>query len=173
MTVQDLENLWVQAGGSQAVAPLMAWIAIGESGGSPTAYNGADNNGTQASTGLWQISNGTLTPPTGWSDPLTNAKYAVQKLQNQGFGAWGLPSNLSSLSLSDAFSTINQRYDGRVGTVAGTASQAVTASATNAKASAAAALAGAKGWSNQTKMLVVIPTIGLMGFMLWGGLKSA
>ena len=75
------------------MAPMMAAIALAESGGNPTALNANDTNGqggTQSSYGLWQISNGTHSAPSAnWSDPVTNAQLAVQKLSSQGLGAWG------------------------------------------------------------------------------------
>ena len=75
------------------MAPMMAAIALAESGGNPTALNANDTNGqggTQSSYGLWQISNGThAAPSANWSDPVTNAQLAVQKLSSQGLGAWG------------------------------------------------------------------------------------
>ena len=72
------------------MAPMMAAIALAESGGNPTALNPNDNNGQQSSYGLWQISNGThAAPSANWSDPVTNAQLAVQKLSSQGLGAWG------------------------------------------------------------------------------------
>jgi hypothetical protein len=86
----QLESLWTQAGGPSKDAALMAAIAEAESGGNPSALNPNDNNGTQSSFGLWQISNGTHTPPaSNWSNPLENAKLAVQKFFSQGLGAWG------------------------------------------------------------------------------------
>ena len=87
----QLEGLWIQAGGNKALAPLMAAIALAESGGNPDANNTTDNGGTQTSWGLWQVSNGTHQWP-GQADPnnpQANAKYAVQKYQSQGLGAWG------------------------------------------------------------------------------------
>lgn len=90
LTYAQLEGVWIQAGGPKSLAPLMAAIAEAESGGRPGALNPTDNNGTQSSFGLWQISNGTHTPPsTNWADPLTNAKLAVAKYHSQGLGAWG------------------------------------------------------------------------------------
>jgi len=91
LTYSQLEQVWIQAGGSKAVAPLMAAIAKAESGGIAGNTNPTDNNGTQTSWGLWQISDGTH----GWSyggdpyDPLTNAKAAVMKYHSQGLAAWG------------------------------------------------------------------------------------
>lgn len=87
----QLEELWIQAGGSKGVAPLMAAIALAESGGNPAANNYTDNGGTQTSWGLWQVSNGTHQwPGTGNpNDPLVNAKYAVAKYNTQGLTAWG------------------------------------------------------------------------------------
>lgn len=48
-TFAQLEGLWIQAGGSKALAPLMAGVAEVESGGNPQAEN------PSGATGLWQI----------------------------------------------------------------------------------------------------------------------
>lgn len=87
----QLEQLWIQAGGPRAVAPLMAAIALAESGGNPDANNTTDNGGRQTSWGLWQVSNGTHAWPGSQNpnDPLANAKYAVAKYRTQGLSAWG------------------------------------------------------------------------------------
>lgn len=94
----QLEGLWINAGGPKAVAPIAAAIAEAESRGNSTAYNAKDSNGrggTQVSAGLWQISNGTMTPVPNWSDPAVNAKDAVAKYNagwhgvKPSFGAWG------------------------------------------------------------------------------------
>lgn len=86
----ELEGLWISGGGPARLAPVMAAVAMAESGGSALARNPHDNNGTQTSYGLWQISNGTHSPPSmNWSDPLENARLAVQKWKSQGLGAWG------------------------------------------------------------------------------------
>jgi hypothetical protein len=90
LTYAQLEGVWIQAGGSPSMAPLMAAIAEAESKGDPTAQNDDDNDGTQSSFGLWQISTGTHAPPSpNWADPVTNARLAIQKLNTQGLGAWG------------------------------------------------------------------------------------
>ena len=89
-TYAQLEGLWINAGGSQSLAPLMAAIAEAESGGNPSAVNATDNNGTQTSWGLWQVSNGTHSPPAAnILDPNVNAQQAAAKYQSQGLGAWG------------------------------------------------------------------------------------
>jgi hypothetical protein len=89
-TYGQLETLWTNAGGSRTLAPLMAAIALAESGGNPDATNPNDNNGTQTSWGLWQISNGTHNQPVqGILTPSVNAQQAVAKYQSQGLGAWG------------------------------------------------------------------------------------
>jgi hypothetical protein len=86
----QLEQLWIQAGGPKAMAPLMAAIALAESGGNPSANNYTDNGGTQTSWGLWQISNGTHSEPVPNIDnPLVNAQQAVAKYNGQGLSAWG------------------------------------------------------------------------------------
>lgn len=88
-TYGQLETLWTQAGGPKAVAPLMAAIALAESGGNPGALNLTDNGGTQTSVGLWQVSSGTHSYPSGWATPAGNAAEAVAKYKSQGLGAWG------------------------------------------------------------------------------------
>jgi hypothetical protein len=85
----QLESLWIQAGGSKALAPLMAAIALAESGGNSAAMNYTDNGGTQTSVGLWQVSTGTHQFPSSWTTPLGNAQEAVAKYKSQGLSAWG------------------------------------------------------------------------------------
>jgi hypothetical protein len=79
----QLEGLWINAGGSSALAPTMAAIAEAESGGCSTAYNAS------GATGLWQIL-GAVDPSdqANLTDPATNAKEAVLKYKDQGLGAW-------------------------------------------------------------------------------------
>ena len=90
LTFAQLEGVWIQAGGDPAKAPLMAAIALAESSGDPEATNPTDNNGTQTSWGLWQISNGDHSEPSSdWNTPLGNARLAVGKIESQGLGAWG------------------------------------------------------------------------------------
>jgi hypothetical protein len=89
LSYAQLERLWIQAGGSKSLAPVMAAIAMAESGGNPAALNPSDNGGTQTSWGLWQISNGTHSPPgPNPLTPLGNARLAVAKYRSQGLSAW-------------------------------------------------------------------------------------
>jgi hypothetical protein len=89
-TYSQLEGLWIGAGGRRSLAPVMAAIAMAESGGRSNALNPDDNNGTQSSFGLWQISNGTHTPPSrNWANAQENARLAVAKYKEQGLKAWG------------------------------------------------------------------------------------
>jgi Lysozyme like domain len=89
-TYAQLEGLWINAGGSTALAPVMAAIALAESGGCSAALNATDNNGTQTSWGLWQISNGTHSQPVpNILSPTVNAQQAVAKYKSQGLNAWG------------------------------------------------------------------------------------
>lgn len=85
----QLETLWTDAGGSKALAPLMAAIALAESGGDSAALNLTDNHGTQTSVGLWQVSSGTHQYPSAWATAQGNATEAVAKYKSQGLGAWG------------------------------------------------------------------------------------
>jgi hypothetical protein len=79
----QLEQLWINAGGSTALAPLMAAIALAESSGDPRAYN------PSGATGLWQIL-GAVNPADqdNLTNPEVNAHEAVLKYQEQGLGAW-------------------------------------------------------------------------------------
>lgn len=87
---RQLEQLWTSAGGSSKLAPIMAAIAMAESGGNPNATNPTDNGGRQTSWGLWQISNGTHSQPApNILDPTVNARQAVAKYKAQGLKAWG------------------------------------------------------------------------------------
>lgn len=91
-TYAQLEGLWINAGGAKAAAPVAAAIAEAESGGCSTALNPTDNNGTQSSFGLWQISNGTHNPPVAnIYDAAVNAGQAVAKYKGAGnsFAPWG------------------------------------------------------------------------------------
>jgi Lysozyme like domain len=91
-TYAQLEGLWIGAGGPKAQAPLAAAIAEAESGGNSQATNPTDNNGTQTSWGLWQISNGTHGQPVpNILSPAINAQQAVAKYRGAGnkFTPWG------------------------------------------------------------------------------------
>jgi hypothetical protein len=86
----QLEAIAKQGGFPDSMLPLMAAIAMAESGGNPTATNPHDNGGTQTSWGLWQISNGTHSQPApNILDPIVNAQQAWGKYKSQGLGAWG------------------------------------------------------------------------------------
>lgn len=76
----QLEGLWINAGGSKALAPTMAAIAEAESGGNSDAHN------PSGASGLWQILGNPF--PGNAFDPATNARMAVAKYKSQGLGAW-------------------------------------------------------------------------------------
>ena len=100
-TKGELEALAVQGGFSQDQAPLVAQIAMGESGGDPTAFNG---EGRDQSYGIMQINMlGDMGPERRQqfgissneqlNDPLTNMRAAHAIYQQQGWGAWGAYTN--------------------------------------------------------------------------------
>jgi hypothetical protein len=74
----QLEGLWINAGGPKKLAPVMAAIAMAESGGCSAALNSI------GACGLWQIH----PRQAGCLDAATNARQAVAKYQGQGLGAW-------------------------------------------------------------------------------------
>jgi hypothetical protein len=90
-TYAQLQGLWINAGGPAAAAPVAAAIALAESGGCTAALNLTDNNGTQTSVGLWQVSNGTHQYPASWATAAGNATEAVAKYKGASntFSAWG------------------------------------------------------------------------------------
>jgi hypothetical protein len=79
----QLEGLWINAGGSKALAPTMAAIAMAESDGCSTALN------PSGASGLWQIL-GAVDPADQGNlfDPAVNAKEATLKYTSQGLDAW-------------------------------------------------------------------------------------
>lgn len=85
-TYAQLEGLWINAGGSKALAPVMAAIAEAESSGCSAAYN------SSGASGLWQVepSNAQYVPG-GYGNifnPADNAKAAVGVYKAQGLDAW-------------------------------------------------------------------------------------
>jgi hypothetical protein len=90
----QLESSWIQSGGSKALAPTMAGIALAESGGRPDAHNGNGSTGDD-SYGLWQINyyNGLRAsrtakygPPESMYDPMANARAAIDLAGPNGSG---------------------------------------------------------------------------------------
>jgi|SRR5215471_12558519 len=84
-TWDQLQALWVQAGGSQQTAPMAAAIAMAESGGNSNARSpksGGYSNGNGADYGLWQINSKFNGGGDADFDPLTNARKAVQISKN-------------------------------------------------------------------------------------------
>lgn len=89
---QQLMDVWVQAGGKPSMAPLMAAIAMVESGGNPKATNAS------GATGLWQMEwplhKGIVPAATSraaFENPLTNAQAAVKLSGNNPSTAPGSP----------------------------------------------------------------------------------
>lgn len=87
LSLGQLEDLWVQAGGDPRYAGLMARIAIRESGGNPNATH-VNTNGS-VDRGLWQVNSiwGKWST-SSLGSPLGSARAAVHVLRTQGAGAW-------------------------------------------------------------------------------------
>ncbi len=106
----QLEQLWIQAGGSQALAPLMAGVAEVESGGNPDAYN------PSGASGLWQIEipvNASHVPggASNVFNALDNAKAAVSLSGNT---MSGIQSNWLAFEPSGAAQAIAAKNGGTV-----------------------------------------------------------
>ena len=132
-TYAELEGLWINAGGPRALAPIAAAIAEAESGGNSTALNPSDNGGTQSSFGLWQISNGTHTPPSpNWSDPAVNAQLAVGKWKGAGdaFSPWGTYVSGAYKRFLSGRTTPNTNVPGGGGSAGGTGTGGTVPAAT-------------------------------------------
>jgi Lysozyme like domain len=84
LSMQQIEALWIKAGGSKSMAPLMAAIAMAESSGNPSVVNSI------GAAGLWQIyDHPDLVAKYGsMTSPLNNARAAVAVYQEQGLDAW-------------------------------------------------------------------------------------
>ena len=131
LTFTQLEQLWTQAGGSADLAPTMAAIALAESSGNPDATNPTDNNGTQTSWGLWQISNGNHNmPDPNILTPLDNAKAAVAKYNSQGLGAWGTYTSGAYLKAAPSATNVAPPASA-VGAVPGNSSTVTSSGAAN------------------------------------------
>lgn len=79
----QLEELWINAGGNRAIAPVMAAIALAESSGRSDAFNAS------GASGLWQILGAVnQSDQNQLFNPIVNAHEAVLKYQTQGLGAW-------------------------------------------------------------------------------------
>ena len=100
-TKAELQQLAIKGGFSPEDAPLVSQIALGESSGNPTAFNG---KGKDQSYGLMQINmlggmgperraQFGITSNEELNDPLTNMKAAFQIYKQQGWGAWGAYTN--------------------------------------------------------------------------------
>jgi hypothetical protein len=89
-SLDDLKNLWISAGGDPVKADLAAAVAMAESSGNPSAFNGADPHG--GSFGLWQINGAHGDAAT--FDPAGNAAAAVA-ISNNGanWNPWGAYTN--------------------------------------------------------------------------------
>jgi len=78
MTYADVENIWIQAGGNPQAAAMAAAVADASSGLNP-ASSRSNPDGSQ-SIGLWLIPKNGM--PAGSTDPMANARAAVQLSQN-------------------------------------------------------------------------------------------
>jgi len=163
LSYSQLKGVWLTAAqgtryATNAWASLMAAIAEAESSGDPLATNPTDNDGTQTSWGLWQISLGNHEPPApNWADPVENAKLAIGKLDDQGLSAWGTyDSGAYRAYLSDK--TAADLTDIPQGPDAASQGQLTAAATANANCA----------WSVGS----LIPNVDILGFHPLGSLTS-
>ena len=163
LSYSQLKGVWLTAAqgtryATNAWASLMAAIAEAESSGDPLATNPTDNDGTQTSWGLWQISLGNHEAPApNWADPVENAKLAIGKLDDQGLSAWGTyDSGAYRAYLSDK--TAADLTDIPQGPDAASQGQLTAAATANANCA----------WSVGS----LIPNVDILGFHPLGSLTS-
>jgi transglycosylase-like protein with SLT domain len=103
----QLEQLWINAGGSHGLAPLAAAIAIVESGGNPAAQN--PDPRSQAS-GLWQLINSNWhLIPGGAANRFNPSDNAIGAVRLSGNTLSGLVSNwIDSESPGAAYAVLKQ-----------------------------------------------------------------
>jgi hypothetical protein len=84
-----LAQLWIDAGGTPALANTMAAIAMAESGGNESTPPSKNSDGS-TDFGLWRInsSHTQFDQQRLQSDPLYNAQAAVSVFKSQGLTAW-------------------------------------------------------------------------------------
>jgi hypothetical protein len=122
-TYAQLEGLWINAGGSKTLAPVMAAVAEAESGGCSTAYN----SGSPAS-GLWQIEPiNSQYVPGGYGNvfnPADNAKAAVNVYGAQGLRAWSTYTSGAYKQFMNAGTTPDTNVPGTAATTSAPTSTA-------------------------------------------------
>ena len=92
LSFSQIEQVWEMGGGSRKLSPIMAGIALAESGGDPKDHCLNCAGVPEDSRGLWQINVNPNANPQfkTWNlyDPVTNATAANDVLHSQGLGAW-------------------------------------------------------------------------------------
>jgi hypothetical protein len=89
LNFKQIENVWTRNGGSKKLAPVMAAIALAESGGYTQAHH-TNSNGT-VDRGLWQINSSNYKLYKGHNifDPNVNAHAAKRLAEGgKGLGNW-------------------------------------------------------------------------------------
>lgn len=86
----QLEQLWINAGGPKAIAPLMAAIALAESGGYEKRISAPNSDGS-IDRGLWQINS--VHGAASTTEAKSNAASAVKIYNSQGLRAWTTYTN--------------------------------------------------------------------------------
>lgn len=133
----QLQQLWINAGGATSLAPVAAAIAEAESGGNDQAENKTDNNGTQTSWGLWQISNGTHNQPVpNILSPTVNAQQAVAKYKGAGnsFSPWGTYDSGAYFAFLSNSTTPDQNVPSAAGSTPGSTPATLTSAQSQAAA---------------------------------------
>lgn len=122
----QLEGLWINAGGTPAMAPIMAAIAEAESRGNPNATGGVGEKG------LWQIN------PNAWGslatyDPAGNAAAAVHVLAVQGLTAWSTYTSGAYRAFLSNSTTPNTNVSSPAGGTGGAGTGTATLAAQNTR----------------------------------------
>jgi hypothetical protein len=170
MTYNQVENVWIQAGGNPQAAAMAAAVADASSGLNPNAQNNNPDGST--SRGLWQISS--VLGALSTKDPLANARAAIQ-MSNNGSDWSGWCSTWSDNNcginkgtyLGDGANALAS-LAGRLGTgsynVAGAAPSGAGYSGSGTIANAAGTPAASTG---SNKLLLVAGLLAVIGIVIY------
>jgi Lysozyme like domain len=175
MTFDQVENAWIQAGGNPQVAAMAAAVADAESGLNPSATR-TNPDGT-VGVGLWLIpQNGT---PPGSTDPLANARAALQLSQNgtdwtQWCSTWsdnncGCNGGTYLGSGSNALMSLGTQSEPGSYNTFGTAP---AGSGVGASSATSGLTGGSTTSSSSKKIIIFVALIAIVGLIFWASRRK-
>jgi Lysozyme like domain len=171
MSYGDVENIWIQAGGNPQAAAMAAAVADASSGLNPNVSRTNPDGST--SVGLWLLpTNGT---PVGSTDPLANARAAIQ-LSNNGadWKQWCVTWSDNNCGCDDgtylgqgsnALGSLGQRLSPASYNVIGSAPASDGTGASAATATTAGTTSTGSG--SKTSLIIIAIIVIIVGLVWW------